>query len=350
MAGADRVETERFRPVQNGRELDLLVAAEAGIRGIAAGVLVDEILNDVGVEALGHVPDVERDADHVGGAACVPCVLQGAAAARPGPVGLRVGGQGKVHAGHVMARFRRPAGGHRGVDAAGHRGEHAQSSHHLRGYSPHTGGLRRPAGQSRPEVSIYREARRARSTTSPMTAPSASTSACELDRPRENRSDPRARASPGPLASSTWLGWAMPAVHADPVEQAMPLASSSISSASPSQPGKEKCALPGSLAGPGGAPFRIASGTAARTCAIRSSLSAASRLASSPRREVASWTAQAKALIAGASRVPERTSRSWPPPGSTGTRSVPLVTSRAPGPTGPPLLLPGVVGAAGPPP
>ncbi len=68
------------------------------------------------------------------------------------------------------------------------------------------------------------------------------------------------------MASSTWLGWATPAVHAEPVEQAIPRASSSISSASPSQPGKEKCAFPGSLPGPGGAPFSTASGTAALTC------------------------------------------------------------------------------------
>src|SRR5215470_8268361 len=78
-----------------------------------------------------------------------------------------------------------------------------------------------------------------------MTAPSASTSAWLLEWPSENRSEPRARASLAPMASSTWLGCAMPAVQADPVEQAMPLASSSISSASPSQPGNEKWALPG---------------------------------------------------------------------------------------------------------
>ena len=46
-------------------------------------------------------------------------------------------------------------------------------------------------------------------------------------------------------AARDWAG-PLPAVHAEPVEQAMPLASSSISRASPSQPGNEKCALPGS--------------------------------------------------------------------------------------------------------
>ena len=111
-------------------------------------------------------------------------------------------------------------------------------------------------------------ARRARSTASPITAPRASTSCCDEVWPRENRSDPRALASSAPMASSTWLGCAMPAVQAEPVEQAMPFASSSMSSASPSQPGNEKWALPGSLPGPGGAPFSTASGTAASTRAI----------------------------------------------------------------------------------
>ena len=46
----------------------------------------------------------------------------------------------------------------------------------------------------------------------------------------------------------------------------MPRASSSSSSESPSQPGKEKCALPGSRAPDrSGSPLRIASGTAAST-------------------------------------------------------------------------------------
>ena len=67
------------------------------------------------------------------------------------------------------------------------------------------------------------------------------------------------------MASSTWLGSATPAVHAEPVEQAIPFASSSMSRASPSQPGKEKCALPGSLPDPDGGPLSTASGTAART-------------------------------------------------------------------------------------
>ena len=72
------------------------------------------------------------------------------------------------------------------------------------------------------------------------------------------------------------------------------MASSSSSSASPSQPGKEKCALPGSRSGPGGGPLSIASGTACSTWRIRSSRSAAIRLASRARRSAQATAATAK--------------------------------------------------------
>ena len=81
--------------------------------------------------------------------------------------------------------------------------------------------------------------------------------------PRENRSELRATASSAPMASSTWLGCATPAVHAEPVEHSMPWASSSMSRLSPSHPGKDRCALPGSRDGPPsttpvpGSPFRV---------------------------------------------------------------------------------------------
>ena len=81
VAGGDGVEAERERPVEHGGELDLLVAAQARVGRPAGGVLAHEVLDHVLVEAVAEVPDVERDADHVGGAAGVVAVLDGAAAA-----------------------------------------------------------------------------------------------------------------------------------------------------------------------------------------------------------------------------------------------------------------------------
>ena len=158
-----------------------------------------------------------------------------------------------------------------------------------------------------------------------------------------------ARARSAPIASSTWLGWATPAVQAEPVEQAMPLASSSISSASPSQPGNEKCALPGSRLGPGSGPFRIASGTVGPHHVDQAVPQLADRagvlgLVARP----PSSTATANPAIAAVSSVPERTSRSWPPPCSTGTGSWPRASSSAPAPTGPPILCPVIVSAVAP--
>ena len=124
VAGAHRVEAERQGPVQDRRELDLLVAPDARVGGPAGRVLGHEVLDDVGVEPFGHVPDVERDADHVGGAAGVPRVLQRAAAPRTGPVGAGVGGQREMDRRHVVARVHGPCGGRRRINAAGQSGQH----------------------------------------------------------------------------------------------------------------------------------------------------------------------------------------------------------------------------------
>ncbi len=163
VAGGDGVEAERERPVEHGRELDLLVAAQAGVGRPAGGVLAHEVLDDVLVEAVAEVPDVERDADHVGGAAGVVAVLDGAAAAGPGAVGLRVAGQGEVDAGDVVAGLDRAGRSDRGVDAAGHGSD-----------DPH------------------RWVVLARSTTGPIASTRASTSAAVLVWPSEKRSECRA--------------------------------------------------------------------------------------------------------------------------------------------------------------
>ena len=86
---------------------------------------------------------------------------------------------------------------------------------------------------------------RARSTTGPIAATRASTSAAVEVWPREKRSEARADSSAQPIASSTWEGWGTPAEQAEPVEHSMPRASSSISSESPSQPGNVEVRVAG---------------------------------------------------------------------------------------------------------
>ncbi len=113
----------------------------------------------------------------------------------------------------------------------------------------------------------------------------------------------------------------------------MPRASSSSSRASPSQPGNEKCALPGSrwAVDRSGSPPSTASGTTSSTRRTRSSRSPASCSARSRWPFAATSAAAASPTMAGVSRVPERTSRSWPPPCSTGTRSWVAAEDEQPG-------------------
>ncbi len=95
-------------------------------------------------------------------------------------------------------------------------------------------------------------------------------------------------------------------------------------------------------------PLSSASGTAARTPATRASRSAASWAARSGCSRTATSTAAANPASAGVSRVPERTSRSWPPPCSSGTGARARLSSKAPTPRGPPSLCPVTVSASTP--
>ena len=132
----------------------------------------------------------------------------------------------------------------------------------------------------------------------------------------------------------------------NPVEHSIPRASSSISRLSPAQPGNVKCALPGSRDGPPstsdwpGSPLSIASGTISATSATSSSRSSATRAASAARASTAARTAAASATMAGTSSVPDRTSRSCPPPCSTGVHATSRPSSSTPAPNGPPSLCP----------
>ena len=93
----------------------------------------EDVIDDVFVELLGHVPHVERDADHVSGPASVARVFQRAAPAGAGAIGLRVGGQREVDTGHLVPGVGGARGGDGGVDPARHGGEYAKSHDAIEG-------------------------------------------------------------------------------------------------------------------------------------------------------------------------------------------------------------------------
>src|SRR5690606_22692804 len=163
-------------------ELDLLVAAQARIGGLPGGVGGDEVVDHVFLEAVGEIPDVERDAEHVGGPARVTGVLLGAAAARAGAQGARRRRQRQVHADHLVA----------GVDGAGGRDRRIHATAHRREYPHHT-----------PPFAPARPAALARSITWGRTFTTASTSSRVEVCPKEKRNDPRAARCSTPMAMST---------------------------------------------------------------------------------------------------------------------------------------------------
>ena len=120
MPGGDSIEAQGHRAVQQRRELDLLVAAQARVGGLAVFVGPHEVVDDFCLEAVGEVPHVKRDAQVVAHSARVGGVFQRTAAAGGLARLLRVLAQRKVHAHDVVARLHQARSSDRGVDSPAH--------------------------------------------------------------------------------------------------------------------------------------------------------------------------------------------------------------------------------------
>ena len=66
VTGRDGVKSQCQPSLHHRIKLDVLVTAHAGVRGATLSVLIHKILNNIGRKALGEIPDVEGDAQHVG--------------------------------------------------------------------------------------------------------------------------------------------------------------------------------------------------------------------------------------------------------------------------------------------
>ena len=116
--------SERQGAIEDGCELNALVAPHTWVGSAPSGVLSDEVVDDVLAEALGYVPDVERDPEDVGRPSRVTRVLERATTPRALAVGGRTRREREMYAGHVVTRVYRAGSRDRGVDSAGHCGEH----------------------------------------------------------------------------------------------------------------------------------------------------------------------------------------------------------------------------------
>ena len=183
MAGGNRVEAQGDGAFGQCRELDLLVAGQAGIGGLPGRVRRNELVDDVIFEAVGEIPDVEGDSENIRGPPGIRRVLPRAASSGSGPQCAGRSGQGQVYPDHVVSGGHRPCGSHRRVDTTTHCCEYSH--------------------QRSPAIAVAIPAARARETTSPMTAPTASMSSLVVEGASENRSELRARAVDTPIAVST---------------------------------------------------------------------------------------------------------------------------------------------------
>ena len=120
VTGGDSVETQGHRAVQQCRELDFLVAAQARVGGLAMLVGPHEVVNDLFFEPVRKIPHVKRDAQVVAHAARVSGVLERAAPAGGFARLLRILAQREVHTDDVVARLHKARSSDRGVDSPAH--------------------------------------------------------------------------------------------------------------------------------------------------------------------------------------------------------------------------------------
>ena len=149
----DGVEPEGEGFLEQGREFDALVAAHARIRGTARGVLGDEVVDDVELEALGEIPHVVRNADDVGRALGIHRVLDGAASARSGAERAGHPAERQVDTDDVVAGVDRARRSDGGVHSPAHRRQNLHAVQfslagdlRLAGSSGRVGSSGRPAG------------------------------------------------------------------------------------------------------------------------------------------------------------------------------------------------------------
>ena len=113
MARRNRIEAKRHALLQQRSELNLLVAAQAGIGGLAAGVGIHEVRDDLFFEFFRKVPDIKWNSQLIADTTGVGRILQRTATAGLFPGLLCVFVQGEVNANHLVAGFYCAGGGNR---------------------------------------------------------------------------------------------------------------------------------------------------------------------------------------------------------------------------------------------
>src|SRR6185503_2923539 len=234
VAGRHELAVEPLRRAEELPELEPVVALDAGVRGAPREVLPHEILDDVLPERLLEIEDVVGKSEPRRHAAAIIDGVERAAAAGRRRA-LRVAPELHRDADDGMPALLEERRGDGGVDAAAHGDEDG----------------RRVVGKERSvqrSLRVRQEARvgepwRSFSTTPGTMSRTRSISASVVHRPRLNRTADCATLAGTPIARRTCDGWDEPALHAAPLETAMPFMSRLRMRCSPSAPTNETCAV-----------------------------------------------------------------------------------------------------------
>lgn len=76
MAGCHGIKAKGHALAQQCRELNLLIASQARVRGLTALIGINEVSDDRFLEFLGEIPDIKRDAKLVADATRICGVFQ----------------------------------------------------------------------------------------------------------------------------------------------------------------------------------------------------------------------------------------------------------------------------------
>jgi len=147
VSGGDEVAAQLSGAVEEGPELEVLVAHDAGVRCASSSILFGEVADDAFLEFGGFVDEVVGDAKAGADAAGVHDGL-GSAAFVFGAVDAVLRPQFQGDAYDVESLFLKEGGGSRGIDAAAHAHQYSLFSLNRVGHGDeHTG--RRAEGDSR---------------------------------------------------------------------------------------------------------------------------------------------------------------------------------------------------------
>ena len=120
MSGDNAIKAHRLCAIQDCSKFNFLIAAQARIRSAAGRVFRKKVFYDAIVKFFGHIPDVERNTDFIGGTTRIVRIFNGATTARTRTIFLWVRCKGKVNTNYFVTGFNSAGSSNCGINSPAH--------------------------------------------------------------------------------------------------------------------------------------------------------------------------------------------------------------------------------------